>query len=187
VALSFQHARLQLLRPTVAEDVAVGLARDDTRRSAAHGAAHAEAHAAAGDASGDGLPAEAVDAAVDDALAAVGLDAGFRDRSVDRLSGGELRRVALAGALVRRPVALVLDEPFAGLDPEARVELAWTLHELRERSGTTLLVVSHDFDEAAPVTDRVVALAAGRIVHDGPVGPADELEALAGLSAAEPV
>jgi energy-coupling factor transport system ATP-binding protein len=154
IALSFQHARLQLLRPTVAQDIAVGLDVDD----------------------------EGVDAA----LAAVGLDRGFRDRSVDRLSGGELRRVALAGALVRRPAVLVLDEPFAGLDPAARVDLAWTLHDLRERSGTTLLVVSHDFDEAAPVTDRVVALAAGRVAHDGPIGPTDELESLAGLLAAEP-
>jgi energy-coupling factor transport system ATP-binding protein len=154
IGVSFQHARLQLLRPTVAEDVAAGLDVDA--------------------------------AAVDAALAAVGLDPGFRDRSVDRLSGGELRRVALAGVLIRRPAVLVLDEPFAGLDPDARVELAWTLHDVRERSGTTLLVVSHDFDEAAPVSDRVVALAAGRVVHDGPVGPTDELEALAGLFAPEP-
>jgi energy-coupling factor transport system ATP-binding protein len=155
VGMSFQHARLQLLRPTVAEDVAVGLDVDA--------------------------------AAVDGALAAVGLDPSFRERSVDRLSGGELRRVALAGALIRRPAVLVLDEPFAGLDAAARVELAWTLHDLQERSGATLLIVSHDFAEAAAVTDRVVALAGGRAVHDGPIGSIDELEALAGLRTAEPV
>jgi energy-coupling factor transport system ATP-binding protein len=150
VALSFQHARLQLLRPTVGEDVALGLE-----------------------------PGDETDAAVVSALAAVGLDRSFRERSVDRLSGGELRRVALAGALVRRPAVLVLDEPFAGLDPAARIELARTLRDLRERSGPTVLLVSHDFDEAAAVADRVVALAGGRVVHDGPIGSTDELEALA--------
>src|SRR5438309_1846018 len=93
-AMAFQHARLQLLRPTVGEDVRFGLDIDD--------------------------------AAIDATLSDVGLDpARFRERRIDELSGGEQRRVALAGVLARSPRVLVLDEPLAGLDapsPESLVQ-----------------------------------------------------------------
>ena len=133
VAVSFQHARLQLMRATVLRDVAIG---------ADEGAARA-------------------------ALAEVGLDPDeFGPRRVDDLSGGEQRRVALAGLLVRRPELLVLDEPYAGLDDEARLALAVVLRNLRRHYGISTVVVSHDLDNAEMLGDRVVRLEGGRILAE---------------------
>jgi energy-coupling factor transport system ATP-binding protein len=137
VALSLQHARLQLLRPTVGEDIV---------------------SAAGPDALG-----------VPEALELVGLDpSSFQDRRIDELSGGEQRRVAIAGLLARRPSLLVLDEPFAGLDEDARSTLADALTRLRGEARTTLVVVSHDVDPAVDIVDRVVTLDAGTLIDDAP-------------------
>ena len=84
-------------------------------------------------------------------------------RRVDELSGGEQRRVALAGLLVRDPVLLVLDEPYAGLDDEAREGLATILASLRDERGIATVVVSHDLDNAELLGDRLVILEAGRV------------------------
>ena len=101
------------------------------------------------------------------ALASVGLDpARFAARRVDELSGGEMRRAALAGILAARPQAIVLDEPFAGLDEPGRDALGELLVELRASGGITLVVVSHDDDLPDGLVDRVVQLERGRIVHD---------------------
>jgi energy-coupling factor transport system ATP-binding protein len=138
VGLSFQHARLQLLRSTVRRDIQ-----------------------AAG-----GVDAAGADAAME----LVGLDAAqLGARSVDQLSGGQQRRVALAGMLARRPDVVVLDEPFAGLDDLARRGLIAVLRRLRSEVGLTLIVVSHDTEGAEPLVDRVVTLAHGRVVADGPM------------------
>jgi energy-coupling factor transport system ATP-binding protein len=135
VGLAFQHARLQLQRPTVGADV----------RSA--GAVDAEA--------------------ADLALQAVGLEPErFRDRFVDRLSGGEMRRIALAGLLARRPRVLVLDEPFAGLDESSRAGLLELLSRLRSEIGLTLLVISHDMEGMDQICGRTVLLERGRLVGD---------------------
>ncbi len=108
-------------------------------------------------------------AAADDALAAVGLDpALFRDRRVENLSGGQMRRAALAGLIARRPRLMILDEPLAGLDTPSRHTLIRVLADLRIRTGLTLVVVSHDFEGLAEVIDRMLVLDAGRVVHDGP-------------------
>ncbi|WP_239380396.1 ABC transporter ATP-binding protein, partial [Frankia sp. CIT1] len=108
-------------------------------------------------------------AAADDALAAVGLDpAVFRDRRVENLSGGQLRRAALAGLIARQPRLMILDEPLAGLDIPSRRTLIKVLADLRVRTGLTLVVISHDFDGLADVIERTIVLDGGRLVHDGP-------------------
>ena len=135
VALSFQHARLQLLRATVRADVKAAAGVEDDEADAA--------------------------------LALVGLDpAEFGPRPIDQLSGGQQRRVALAGLLARRPSVLVLDEPFAGLDDGARAGLIKVLAGLRRDTGLTVIVISHDVEGADQLTERVVVLDRGRIVED---------------------
>jgi len=107
----------------------------------------------------------------DAALLLVGLDpALFGSRRVDQLSGGEQRRVALAGMLARKPRVLVLDEPFAGLDAPGRAGLIEVLARLRLDGGLTLLIISHDLEHADQVVDRLVRLDAGSIVADCPIG-----------------
>ena len=136
VGLAFQHARLQLQRSTVKEDLQAAGAADEAAAAAA--------------------------------LAAVGLDPGaFMERSIDELSGGEQRRVALAGILARRPSVIVLDEPLAGLDAPARAFLVDLLMRLRFEQGLTVVVISHDLEGMERVCDRVVRLDEGRIAFDG--------------------
>lgn len=90
------------------------------------------------------------------------------ERRVQRLSGGEQQRVALARALAPRPSILLLDEPFAAVDPSMRQTLRRELRALHEREGTTTLQVTHDFDDALRLGDLVAVLAEGRIVQAGP-------------------
>jgi len=135
-AMAFQHARLQLLRPTVAEDVRFGLDVDDE--------------------------------VVDRALTDVGFDpARFRDRRIDELSGGEQRRVALAGVLARKPRVLVLDEPLAGLDAPSREALVQVLGRLPD--DLTTVVVTHDTEDAERIADRALLLGDGHVTAAGPV------------------
>jgi len=89
------------------------------------------------------------------------------DRQVRGLSGGEQQRVALARALAPRPSILLLDEPFAAVDPATRQVLRRELRELHEREGITTLQVTHDFDEALRLGDLVAVLAEGRIAQSG--------------------
>jgi energy-coupling factor transporter ATP-binding protein EcfA2 len=101
------------------------------------------------------------------ALRLVGLDPDdLWDRAVDELSGGQLRRVALAGLLTRVPRVLVLDEPLAGLDDASRSGLLRVLADLRATHGLTLVVISHDLEGAGEICDRVVRLEAGRVSAD---------------------
>jgi molybdate/tungstate transport system ATP-binding protein len=89
------------------------------------------------------------------------------DRPVRGLSGGEQQRVALARALAPKPSILLLDEPFAAVDPATRQALRRELRELHEREGITTLQVTHDFDEALRLGDLVAVLAEGRIAQSG--------------------
>jgi energy-coupling factor transport system ATP-binding protein len=150
VAIAFQHARLQLQRPTVGQDIADAAGLHALPQGAHHSGPD---------------PAE-LDARITFALRSVGLDPGLAARSVEQLSGGQQRRVAIAGLLARNPRVLVLDEPLAGLDAPARLGLAGLLTELRERAGLTLIVVTHDPEPLAEVCPRVVRLDHGRIVED---------------------
>ena len=89
------------------------------------------------------------------------------ERGIEGLSGGEQQRVALARALAPRPSILLLDEPFAAVDPATRRELRRELRSLHEREGITTLQVTHDFEDAMRLGDVVAVLAGGRIVQSG--------------------
>lgn len=108
-----------------------------------------------------------VDDAAAAALRSVGLDPDeLADRRIEELSGGEMRRVALAGLLARGPRVLVLDEPLAGLDTSSRAELLDLLRRLRAEQHLTLIVISHDLEGMGDVCERVVHLEQGRITAD---------------------
>ncbi|CAN5561816.1 N/A [soil metagenome] len=100
-------------------------------------------------------PRAAVASRVTDLLQLVGLE-GFGDRAVDRLSGGEAKRVALARALAPHPAVLLLDEPLTGLDRELHDRLLNDLAVLLRTTATTALLVTHDSEEAATIADRTV-------------------------------
>jgi energy-coupling factor transport system ATP-binding protein len=129
VAMSFQAARLQLMRGRVDREVAsaAGFSAHDTGR-------------------------------VEAALAAVGLDASLASRRIDQLSGGQMRRVVLAGLLARSPRALILDEPLAGVDAASQRGLLRLLEDLRRRTGLTVIVISHDFAGLEDLCPRTLHL-----------------------------
>jgi energy-coupling factor transport system ATP-binding protein len=142
VGLVFQTPELQLFATSAREDVAFGPRR--------LGWGEAE-----------------VSAAVDEALHLVGLPPGeFGGRHPYALSGGEQRRLALAGVLAMRPRLLLLDEPFVSLDPATRRELARILARLRS-GGVTLVLATHDVDLAWALCDQLLVLDAGRVAAAG--------------------
>lgn len=104
-----------------------------------------------------GVPKAERRARADELLALVGLD-GFAGRSIERLSGGEAKRVALARSLAPEPAVLLLDEPLSGLDHDLQVRLAGELGDVLRSTGTTSIWVTHDLAEAELVADRVVRL-----------------------------
>lgn len=93
--------------------------------------------------------------------------AALASRTMDTLSTGEARRALVARALVHEPTALLLDEPFHGLDPRARYDLRESLRHLAA-AGTALVLVTHEISEIVPEITRVIAVSDGRIVADGP-------------------
>lgn len=115
-----------------------------------------------------GLSAEEVERRVSGALDAVGLShaPNLLERSPFALSGGQRRAVAIAGVLAMQPAVLVLDEPMAGLDPQARHRMRLLMLALKE-AGTTLFVITHDMDDVAELADHVVALNHGVVVAEG--------------------
>ncbi len=107
-----------------------------------------------------------IEAAVEAALRRVGLDIQkYGERSPFSLSGGEKRRVAMAGVLVMDPPLLILDEPTVGLDPRGRQELLEYLRGLNQ-AGTTILMITHDLDIVAESAGRVLGFEAGRLIDD---------------------
>ena len=116
---------------------------------------------------------------VDDLLETVGLTEHAHKR-VRNLSGGQRRRLDVAIGIVGRPELLFLDEPTAGFDPEARRDFHDVVHRLTDRDETTILLTTHDLDEAERLADRILILAGGTIIADG---SADELSrAMSGQS-----
>jgi energy-coupling factor transporter ATP-binding protein EcfA2 len=120
-----------------------------------------------------GEPPAAVARAVEEAALALGI-AHLLDRATASLSGGELQRVALGGALAGRPRLLVLDEPTSQLDPVAGDELISSLRRVNEDSDTTIVLAEHRLERCLPAADRVIAMVAGRLAYDGP--PSEFLE-----------
>ncbi|GLY03698.1 multidrug ABC transporter ATP-binding protein [Actinoplanes sp. NBRC 101535] len=103
---------------------------------------------------------------VDDLLEVVGLT-GSADIRIGKLSGGQRRRLDVAIGIVGRPDLLFLDEPTVGFDPEARREFHDLVHRLTDVDDTTVLLTTHDLDEAEKLADRILILAGGRIIADG--------------------
>lgn len=142
VGVVFQHPEHQLFEQTVERDVAFGLKHH-------------------------GLSREEVRLAVRQALEAVGFDyEKVKDQSPLRFSGGEKRRIAIAGVLAVKPGILILDEPVAGLDPLGRKAFLQMLDRLNE-AGTTILMISHNADAIAEHTRRVLVLEQGKLLLDG--------------------
>ncbi len=142
VGLVFQYPEHQLFEETVYKDVAFGPKNM-------------------------GLSDAEIDARVREALALVGLDFDeISPRSPFELSGGQMRRTALAGVLAMRPRVLVLDEPTAGLDPRGRDFLLQDVEHLN-RSGTTVVLISHAMDDVARLATRVAVLENGALAMEG--------------------
>lgn len=145
VGLVFQYPEHQLFEETVFADVAFG-----PRNM--------------------GLDEDEIGMRVRRALEMVGLDfEAVKARSPFELSGGEMRRVAIAGVLAMEPSVLVLDEPVSGLDPRGRDELLEELTRLHEKFEYTIVLVSHSMEDVARLAKRLVVMHRGRVVADGPV------------------
>ncbi len=112
-----------------------------------------------------GVPSPEIRARVDEALRMVGMYE-FRDHAPHLLSGGQKQRVAIAGVLAMRPECVVFDEPTAMLDPRGRRDVMDIIDKLRQKYGTTVILITHHMEEAARA-DRVVVMSDGRIVMDG--------------------
>jgi len=143
VGMVFQYPEHQLFGETVYEDVAFG------PRNA-------------------GIDEEEVAQRVKEALEWVGLSyEALKDHSPFELSGGQKRRVAIAGVLAMRPAVLILDEPTAGLDPEGSAEILGKIHDLHRRRGTTVILVSHSMEDVARLCTRLIVMEHGGVVLDG--------------------
>ena len=144
VGLLFQFPESQLFAPTIFDDIAFGPRQLNLTDTQIHDR-------------------------VTHALRSVALDdsSGFWKRSPFELSGGQKRRVAIAGVLAMRPTVLILDEPSAGLDAEARDELYVQLARLQHEEGLTIIIVSHDMTEVAALADTVFVLHEGRVKLSG--------------------
>ena len=141
VGLVFQFPESQLFAETVLADVAFGPQNF-------------------------GVPKDKAEEIAKEKLAIVGLEESIYDKSPFELSGGQMRRVAIAGILAIEPEILVLDEPTAGLDPAGRKELM-ALFEALHKNGMTLVLVTHMMDDVANFADTVFALEAGKLVLKG--------------------
>ena len=112
-----------------------------------------------------GVPTDEIWQRVDESLEAVGMTA-YRMKSPNKLSGGQKQRVAIAGVMAMRPQCIILDEPTAMLDPNGRREVIRTVHELNQKEGITVLLITH-YREEVIEADRVVVMDDGRLVMDG--------------------
>ena len=134
IGLVFQYPEYQLFEETVAKDIAFGPKNQ-------------------------GLPANEIEERVRYAMDCVHLDYDkYASRSPFELSGGQMRRVAIAGVLAMRPSVLILDEPTAGLDPRGRDKILTMLEELHARENVTILMVSHSMDDMARLATRLIVM-----------------------------
>ena len=114
-----------------------------------------------------GLSEEEVKERATKALESVGIPEELYNQSPFDLSGGQKRRVAIAGVLAMDPKVLILDEPTAGLDPQGRVEILDLIKGLQTKSHMTILLVSHSMEDVAEYVDRILVMNHGRVVYDG--------------------
>ena len=114
-----------------------------------------------------GLPQEEINARAKEALALVGLDESFYKQSPFELSGGQKRRVAIAGVLAMKPEVLILDEPTAGLDPRGRDDILGLVAKLHSEQGMTIVLVSHSMEDVARYVSRLVVMNHGEKAFDG--------------------
>ncbi|MBR7149415.1 MAG: energy-coupling factor transporter ATPase [Oscillospiraceae bacterium] len=142
VGLVFQYPEHQLFEETVYRDIAFGPKNM-------------------------GLGEEEIDQRVRAAARFVGLDEATLQKSPFALSGGQKRRVAIAGVIAMEPEVLVLDEPTAGLDPQGREELLAHIRAYHRERGTTIVLVSHSMDEIAENVERIVVLKGGSVLMSG--------------------
>ena len=143
VGLVFQYPEYQLFEETVAKDVAFGPKNL-------------------------GLTAEEIDRRVRHAIAQVGLDYdSIAECSPFELSGGQMRRVAIAGVLAMQPKVLILDEPTAGLDPAGRRSILSMIRDLHAAGGLTVIMVSHSMDDISTLATRLVVMSRGEMVMTG--------------------
>lgn len=167
VSMSHQFARLQLLRPTVGEDIIDAIGHAQVARGDSAGTSEPKKAKRLHDPDGNPIFTTAEQQQIDQALSSVGLPAHLATRRIDELSGGQQRRVALAGLIAARPALLILDEPFAGLDTQSRHLLVNVLTQLRE-GGMSLVLISHDDDGLHALADRHYQLRDGRIEGSEP-------------------
>lgn len=140
VGLVFQYPEHQLFEETVFKDVAFGPLNL-------------------------GLSKEEIEMRVKEALTLVGLDYDkLKDVSPFELSGGQKRRVAIAGVLAMKPKVLILDEPTAGLDPKGRDEILGEIKRLHELQKITVVLVSHSMEDIAKLVDRIIVMSKGKVV-----------------------
>ena len=144
VGLCFQYPEHQLFESTVFEDIAFGPKNM-------------------------GLSEDKIKERVLESIKFVGLTEDYLEKSPFDLSGGEKRRVAIAGVISMKPAVLVLDEPTAGLDPVGKNDLLELIKHYNKTTGSTVIFVSHNMDDVALVADRVLVLSDGNIVMSGSV------------------
>lgn len=142
VGLVFQYPEYQLFEETVYRDISFGPKNM-------------------------GLSDEEIDERVREAAALVGVKEEYFERSPLELSGGQKRRVAIAGVMAMRPGVLILDEPTAGLDPAGCRQILNNICDYREKTGSTVIIVSHSMDDVARIADRLIVFNKGSIRFDG--------------------
>ncbi len=145
IGLAFQYPEYQLFETTIYRDVAFGPTNLGLSREEIH---------------------ESVVAALD----LVGIGTEFYEKSPFELSGGQKRRVAIAGVLAMNPEVLILDEPTAGLDPRGRDEILAAIRKLHRERGITVILVSHSMEDVAKLTDRIIVMHKGRVAMSGTPG-----------------
>ena len=114
-----------------------------------------------------GLSQEEVEKRAKEALSLVGLDESFYEQSPFELSGGQKRRVAIAGVLAMKPEVLILDEPTAGLDPKGRDDILGLIADLHKKQRMTIILVSHSMEDVAKYVSRLVVMNHGEKAYDG--------------------
>ena len=143
VGLVFQYPEYQLFEETVAKDVAFGPKQV-------------------------GMTGEKLDRVVEESIRLTGLDyEEVKERSPFELSGGQKRRVAIAGVLAMKPEILILDEPTAGLDPSAHRDVLKLIRRIHRQERMTILLVSHNMGDIAELADRVLVMNRGKLVMNG--------------------